>query len=81
MADQIELDEIYFDFIVNSNYGVKAVTPVVKCPTVVIPAEAGNQKDTGCRIKLGFLTIRQRYGLSTSVDLAWALMASSLNHQ
>ncbi len=29
------------------------ITPAVKYPTVVIPAEAGIQKDTGCRIQSG----------------------------
>ncbi len=27
------------------------ITPAVKYPTVIIPAEAGIQKGTGCRIK------------------------------
>jgi hypothetical protein len=29
------------------------ITPAVKYPTVVIPAKAGIQKGTGCRIKSG----------------------------
>jgi hypothetical protein len=34
-------------------YKLQTITPAVKYPTVVIPAEAGIQKDTGCRIKSG----------------------------
>jgi hypothetical protein len=33
------------------------ITPVVKYPTVVIPAKAGIQKGTGCRIKSGMTRI------------------------
>jgi len=32
---------------------VQAITPAVKYLKVVIPAEAGIQKNTGCRIKSG----------------------------
>jgi len=32
---------------------VQVITPAVKYPKVVIPAKAGIQEDTGCRIKSG----------------------------
>ena len=40
-------------FLVLPSQITNIITPAVKYPTVVIPAKAGIQKDTGCRIKSG----------------------------